>query len=51
MPILNKGSPNSGGRRTTRKDKQSPEDSADIESLQRVTEQELIVESTEMEGV
>ncbi|KAL8459986.1 hypothetical protein ACS0TY_031768 [Phlomoides rotata] len=50
MQISNKSSPDSGRKRTTRKDKQSPEDIADIESLHRATEQELIVESTEMEG-
>lgn len=40
----------SGGKRTTRQVKQSSKDSVDIGISQSATEQELIVETTEMEG-
>lgn len=39
-----------GGKRTKRQVKQSPKDSVDIRSSQSTTEQELIVDSVEMEG-
>lgn len=40
----------SGGKRTKRQVKQSSKDSVDIRISQSATEQELIVETTEMEG-
>ncbi|XP_047938719.1 DNA-(apurinic or apyrimidinic site) endonuclease, chloroplastic [Salvia hispanica] len=45
-----KNSEISGGRRSKRQVKQSPKDSVDIRMSQSVTEQELIVESTELGG-
>ncbi|KAL1554670.1 hypothetical protein AAHA92_15209 [Salvia divinorum] len=45
-----KASEVSGGRRSNRQVKQSPKDSVDIRLSQSVTEQELVVESTELGG-
>ncbi|KAI3446514.1 hypothetical protein Pfo_003179 [Paulownia fortunei] len=50
IQITNSGSDISGGKRTKRQVKQSSENSIDTKSLHHTTEQELIIESIEMQG-